>query len=65
MRWHQLRQLSTQGVQAYIDYFSKLRLLLPIPDLEEALILKFVIGLLIQFCREVELFENTSLDKVF
>jgi len=54
--WHQLQKLSTQGVQAYIDYFSKLRLLLHTPDPEEVLILKFVVCLLIQFCREVELF---------
>jgi len=65
IRWHQLQQLSTQGVQAYIDYFSKIHLLLHIPDPEEVLILMFFVGLLIQFHREVELFENTSLDKVF
>jgi hypothetical protein len=52
-------------VQAYIDYFSKLHLLLHIPDPEEVLILKFISGLLVQFCREVELFENQTLDKVF
>ena len=52
-------------MQAYIDYFSKLCLLLHIPDLEEGLILKFIVGLLIHFCREVELFENTTLDKAF
>jgi hypothetical protein len=40
-------------------------LLLHVPDLEEVLILKFVVGLLIQFCREVELFENPALDKTF
>jgi hypothetical protein len=40
-------------------------LLLHVPDLEEVLILKFVVGLLIQFHREVELFENATLDKTF
>jgi hypothetical protein len=40
-------------------------LLLHVPYLEEVLILKFVVGLLIQFCREVELFENATLDKTF
>ena len=40
-------------------------LLRQVPDLEEVLILKFVIGLLIQFRQEVELFENATLDKTF
>jgi len=56
IRWHQLGKLPTQGVQAYIDYFSKLYLLLHIPDLDEVLILKFMAGLLVEFHREVELF---------
>ena len=49
----------------YIDYFYKLRLLLQILDLEEVLILKFIAGLLIHYRREVDLFENTSLNKAF
>jgi hypothetical protein len=40
-----------------------MHLLLHVPDPEEVLILKFVAGLLIQFRREVELFENPTLDK--
>ena len=42
-----------------------MRLLLHIPDSEEVLILNFVVGLLIQFRRELELFENPTLDKTF
>jgi hypothetical protein len=52
-------------VQGYTDFFFKLRLLLHIPNPEEVLTLKFVADLLIQFHREVELFENPTLDKVF
>jgi hypothetical protein len=40
-----------------------MRRLLHDPNLEEVLILKFVVGLLIQFHQEVELFENPTLDK--
>jgi len=65
IKWHQLRQLRSQGVQGYIDFSCKMCLLLHVPDLEEVLILKFVVGLLIQFHREVELFENATLDKTF
>ena len=42
-----------------------MRLLLHVPYPKEALILKFVVGLLIQFRLEVELFENPTLDKTF
>jgi len=52
-------------VQAYIDYFCKLCLLLQIPDPEEVHILKFIVGLLMHYRREVDLFENTSLNKAF
>jgi hypothetical protein len=61
----QFDQLPTQGVKACIDYFSKMRLLLNIPDSEEVLILKFISRLLVQFRRELKLFENHILDKVF
>jgi hypothetical protein len=65
IKWHQLRQLPSQGVQGCIDFFCKIFLLLHVPYMEEVLILKFLAGLLIQFCREVELFENPSLYKTF
>jgi hypothetical protein len=52
-------------VKGYIEFFCKMHLLLHVPDLEEVLILKFVVGLLIQFHREVELLEKTTLDKTF
>jgi hypothetical protein len=42
-----------------------MHLLLHIPDPKEVLILEFVVGLLIQFPREAELFENPNLDKTF
>ena len=42
-----------------------MHLLLHIPYPEEVLILNFVVGLLIQFRREVEVFENPTLDKTF
>ena len=58
-----IRQIPSQGVQGYIELFCKMCLLLHVPDLKEVLILKFVVGLLIQFRREVELFENPTLDK--
>jgi hypothetical protein len=61
----QFDQLPTQGVKACIDYFSKMRLLLNIPDSEKVLILKFISRLLVQFRRELKLFENHILDKVF
>jgi hypothetical protein len=65
IKWYQLPQLPSQRVQGYIDFFCKMHLLLHVPDSEEVLILKFVVGLLIQFCQEVELFENPTLDKTF
>jgi hypothetical protein len=40
-------------------------LLLHVLDPKEVLILKFVVGLLIQFHGEVEVFENPTLDKTF
>jgi hypothetical protein len=42
-----------------------MRLLIHIPDPKEVLVLNFVIGLLIQFHQEVEMFENPTLDKTF
>jgi hypothetical protein len=53
IKWHQLRQLPSQGVQGYIDFFCNMHLLLHVPDPEEVLILKFVASLLIQFHQEV------------
>lgn len=49
----------------YIDYFCKLHLLLQIPHPKKVLILKFIAGLLMHYRREVDLFENTSLNKAF
>jgi hypothetical protein len=40
-------------------------LLLHVSNPKEVLILKFVVGLLIQLRREVELFEDPTLDKTF
>jgi hypothetical protein len=65
IKWHQLRQLLSQAEQGDIDLFCKMCILLHIPYPKEVLILKFVVGLLIQFHREVELFENPTLDKTF
>ena len=65
MRWHQIRQLPSQSIQGYIDFFCKLRLQLHIPDRKEVLILKFITGLLMQFRREVEMFKNPTLYNVF
>jgi hypothetical protein len=65
IKWNQHRQLPSQGVQGYIDFFCNIHLLLHVPDIEEVLMLKFVASLLIQFCREVQLFENPNLDKTF
>jgi hypothetical protein len=42
-----------------------MHLLLHVFYSKEVLILKFVVGLLIQFRRKVELFENPTLDKTF
>ena len=42
-----------------------MHLLLHVPDPEEVLILKFVASLLMQFHREVDLFENPTLYKTF
>jgi len=64
-RWLQLRQLPTQNVHSYIDYFCKLRIQLHISYLEEVFILKFNLGLLSQFRIEVDLFEHLTLDKYF
>jgi hypothetical protein len=64
-RWLQLHQLSGQSVQSYIEVFTKLCIQLQIQDLEEVLIVKFNSGLLLLLCREVDLFEISSLDKAF
>jgi hypothetical protein len=65
IKWHQLQQLPSQGVKGYIDFFCKMRLSFHVPDPEDVIIIKFVVGLLIQFHREVKLFENPTLDKMF
>jgi hypothetical protein len=64
-KWLQLRQITNQSVQGYIDVFCKLRIQLQIREPDEVLIIKFNSGLLLPLRREVDLFDNTSLDKAF
>jgi hypothetical protein len=61
----QLRELSTQSVQGYIDVFCKLRIQLHINDPDMVLIIKFNSGLLLPLRCGVDLFEISSLDKAF
>jgi len=61
----QLHQLSGQYVQAYIDIFCKLRVHLYVLEPEEVLVVKFNSVFLSFLCKEVQLFDNTSLNKAF
>jgi len=63
--WMQLHQLSSQSVQAYIDIFCKLRVQLHDHEPKEVLVVKFSFGFLSFLGKEVDLFDNTSLDKAF
>ena len=64
-KWLQLRKISNQLVQGYIDVFYKLCIQLQIRELDEVLIIKFNSSLLLPLKREVDLFENASLNKAF
>jgi hypothetical protein len=64
-KWLQLRKISNQSVQGYIDVFCKLCIQLQIREPDEVLIIKFNSGLLLPLRREVDLFDNASLDKAF
>jgi hypothetical protein len=64
-KWLQLRQITNQSVQGYIDIFCKLLIQLHIKEPDELLIIKFNYVLLLPLRREVYLFDNTSLDKAF
>jgi hypothetical protein len=64
-KWLQLHQLSTQSVQGYIDVFYKLCIQLHVNEPDKVLIIKFNSGLLLPLQREVDLFDNASLEKDF
>ena len=64
-KWLQLRQLSTQSMQDYIDVFCKLRIQLQIKKPDEVLVIKFNSSLVLPLQQEVDLFDNPSLDKYF
>jgi hypothetical protein len=64
-KWFQLRHLSNQCVQGYIDVFYKLHIYLCNNYPDEVLIIKFNSGILLPLRHKVDLFERSYLDKVF